>query len=198
MSAVLGVRAGGNETGATVLIVGTGAGGMAAAIDLAIDDWNVLLTDPYGEFIPEPGPLRYVGVVGSGSVDLVATGFEVDDGGMTVRVTNVGTLATDISLSRVVPDSSAPSGWRGCALYTAGLHGGSRYYGHFIDPGMSLTFVMYPHCEPEFRSAALEYRVGNPQHQGERGPKAWWSDSAVAKPEGREYESLERRNAAPR
>ncbi|HEU4531912.1 MAG TPA: hypothetical protein VFR59_12035, partial [Steroidobacteraceae bacterium] len=93
-------------------------------------------------------------------------------------------------------DRSAPSGWRGCALYTAGLHGEGRYYHHFINPGMSLTFVMYLDCRAEFESAALEYRVGNPQFEGERGLQAWWSDSAVAKPEGREWESWQRRSAA--
>ncbi len=127
---------------------------------------------------------------------VVPPGFEIEDRGMTVLVTNVGTQSTDISLARVIADESAPSGWRGCALYTAGPHGNGRFYGHYINPGMSLTFVMYADCRAEFETAELEYRVGSADAEGERGMRAWWSDSAMAKPEGREAEFWQRQRGA--
>lgn len=129
---------------------------------------------------------------------VVPPGFEVADRGASVVVTNVGTASTDISLSRVIEDASAPSGWRGCSLYTAGPHGNGRFYGHYINPGMSLTFEMYGDCLVEFRTAPLEYRVSRPDLEGDRGIQAWWSDSAMAKPEGREAEFWQRRYAGTR
>ena len=123
--------------------------------------------------------------------------FLVQDHGTAVKVIYRGEKGTVISLSRVLPDSDSPGGWKGCALWTGGVHGHGRYYGHFIDPGMSLSFSMYDGCVEEFRDAPLEFRVGEPTMEGEAGERAWWSSSAFAMPEGREAETM-RRLAATR
>jgi hypothetical protein len=94
MSRVLSVTAGHPPTGRTVLIVGSGAGGVAAAIDLAIEGWDVLLTDPHPEYIPDPGSVRYLGVAGSGSVDLIATELDVAGAVEWASLVVVATLAT--------------------------------------------------------------------------------------------------------
>jgi hypothetical protein len=119
--------------------------------------------------------------------------FEVVDDGATVRVTYHGTESSSISLARVMEDATQPGGWRGCALWTAGKIGGGRYYSHFVESGMTLTFNMYDDCIAEFRDAPLEFRVGHPELGGERGARAWWSESAFARPEGREWEYWQRK-----
>jgi hypothetical protein len=123
---------------------------------------------------------------------IVPPDFEVVDQGSSVSVTNRGEKSTSISLSRVLRDSETPTGWKGCALWTGGPHGHGRYYGHYINPGMTLSFSMYDGCLEEFRDAPLEYRVGEPTMEGEAGDRAWWSESAFASPDGRERETFRR------
>lgn len=94
MSPVLRVRGSEPPSGRTVLIIGTGAGGLAAAIDLAVDRWDVLLTDPYPDYIPEPGALPYVGVAGSGSIALTHADIDVSEAVGQVALVVVATLAT--------------------------------------------------------------------------------------------------------
>jgi hypothetical protein len=120
---------------------------------------------------------------------IVPPDFEVSDQGTSVTVTYRGEKSTAISLGRVLRDSQSPGGWKGCALWTGGPHGHGRFYGHYINPGMTLSYSMYEGCIEEFRDAPLEYRVGEPTMEGEAGDRAWWSESAFASPEGREKET---------
>lgn len=114
--------------------------------------------------------------------------FEVQDSGDHVLMTYRGVKGTSISLSRVIADAWAPGGWRACAMWTEGVHNG-RYYSHYINPQMTLRFDMHRDCIPEFRGAAIEFRVGNPMMEGEAAARAWWSESAFASPGGREAET---------
>jgi hypothetical protein len=123
---------------------------------------------------------------------IVPPRFEVRDNGISVTVTFRGDVGTSISLSRVLPDPGSRGGWKGCALWTEGPHGEGHFYGHYINPGMTLHFEMYRECIEEFRGAALEFRVGEPTMEGDAGERAWWSESAFAWPEGREKETFER------
>lgn len=116
MSGVLTVRTNRLSTGRTVLIVGSGVGGMAAAVDLAIDGWEVLVTDPYPEYIPQPGELRYVGVSGSGSVELAPAGI---DSGAAIGRTSLVVVATLATAAADVVDMVAPSLRSGQTLVAA-------------------------------------------------------------------------------
>ena len=129
---------------------------------------------------------------------VVPPDFEVQDKGITVNVTYRGTNGSDISLSRVIADPDAPGGWRGCALWTAGESGYGRFYRHYTKQDLTLVFTMYTDCVKEFHDAPLEFRVGNPESGADAGAKAWWSESAFARPRGREWEHMERRSAASR
>lgn len=94
MSEVMRVDVGRPSFGRSVLIVGSGAGGMAAAIDLAIDGWEVFVTDPNPLYAPAPGTISYLGVAGSGSAELAPTGMTLDDVVGQVPLVVVATLAT--------------------------------------------------------------------------------------------------------
>jgi hypothetical protein len=56
----------------------------------------------------------------------------------------------------------------------------------FFAPQDSITYVLRKECAPMFRDAQIEFRVGN-----ESGDIGWWSDSAFAKPKGREYDGIQ-------
>ena len=61
---------------------------------------------------------------------------------------------------------------------------GGGYY-TFVSPGKTRVFIPNTPCGLSFRGAAIEYRVGH------RPPEiGWWSDSAFAKPEGRETDGV--------
>lgn len=107
----------------------------------------------------------------------------VEDDGTTVRVQNISDKGIAVALARVQEDSTASVGWKGCGMYTED-GGGHRYY-RTIDPNNSITYTTYKDCASAFRNAPIEYRVGR------RSPEiGWWSDSAFAKPEGRENDGI--------
>jgi hypothetical protein len=88
-----------------------------------------------------------------------------------------------VALARVQGDAAAPGGWRACAMHTDGNSKGSmRYYSFSLKPGEHATFVTVESCPEALRDSPIEYRVG--RYPNEEG---WWSDSAFAAPEGREY-----------
>jgi len=103
--------------------------------------------------------------------------FDVVDDGRVVIATNRGPGRHAIAMARVLPDPRAPGGWRGCSMRN-GRYGSPEFY--TLDPGESARFFPDPACATEFAGAVIEYRVGN-------GPPdtGWWSDSAIATPEGR-------------
>lgn len=94
MTRVLTVEPGGTDIGRTALIWGSGAGGTAAAIDLASQGWRVFLSDPYVEFVPQPGLLNYSGVAGDGAVVLRDAGLTLGDAVEQASIILVATLAT--------------------------------------------------------------------------------------------------------
>ena len=107
----------------------------------------------------------------------------VEDDGTTVRVQNDSDRGIRIALARVREDSTVPGGWKGCGMYTTDGGGGKYFW--IIDSNKSITYVTREPCAPQFRGAPIEYRVG------ERPPEnGWWSDSAFAKPEGREDDGI--------
>ncbi len=60
-----------------------------------------------------------------------------------------------------------------------GRYGSPEFY--TLNPGESARFFPDPACANSFTGAIIEYRVGyGPPEAG------WWSDSAIATPEGRE------------
>lgn len=100
-----------------------------------------------------------------------------------VTITNTTQQPIVVSLARVQEDIAAPGGWRACAMHTSGSRaGGMRYYRYSLAPGARATFVNFEPCAASFKSAPIEYRVG--EYPGDTG---WWSDSALAAPGSREY-----------
>lgn len=107
----------------------------------------------------------------------------VKDDGTTVRVQNNLDHSINVALARVREDSNSPGGWKGCGLYTD--DGGGRKYSWVIAPKQSITYVTWQECGAAYRDAPIEYRVGK------RPPESgWWSDSAFAKQEGREFDGI--------
>lgn len=103
--------------------------------------------------------------------------FDVADDGHVVTATNRGPGRHAIAMARVMPDPAAPGGWRGCTMRN-GRYGSPEFY--TLDPGESARFFPDPACAKAFTGALIEYRVGyGPPEAG------WWSDSAIATPEGR-------------
>ena len=111
----------------------------------------------------------------------------VEDNGTTVKVTNIHDKEIVVALARVRQDPAAPGAWKGCGMYTdspPGL-GGGRFYHYTLSPKDHLTFSTHENCASAFLEAPIEYRLGR-----RAGNIGWWSDSAFAKPEGREYEGI--------
>jgi hypothetical protein len=102
-----------------------------------------------------------------------------------------------IALSRVRADPLSPGGWKGCAMWTSGEQTQGRRHNHYLAPGATQTFHLYPECSEEFSSAPLEFRVGDPTIDGPVGSRAWWSQSAISSPDGRERETSRYRAATP-
>ena len=103
--------------------------------------------------------------------------LSVVDEGVAVVVTNGSSAWRTVALAKVVPDATAPDGWRACAMYSETDQG---YYRYSIGPRQSMRYRLNPACAGGFAGALIEYRVGD--GPGEEG---WWSDSAFATPEGR-------------
>lgn len=107
----------------------------------------------------------------------------VEDNGTTVKVTNIHDKEIVVALARVRQDPAAPGGWKGCGMYEGAR--GSRFYFIYLGPRKSLMYTPWEECAGNFVNAPIEYRIG------QRPPEiGWWSDSAFAKPEGREYEGI--------
>jgi hypothetical protein len=113
--------------------------------------------------------------------------LSVQDQGTTVKVMNILDKEIVITLARVRQDPTAPGGWKGCGMYTdspPGM-GGGRFYHYTLSPKDHLTFSTHENCASAFLETPIEYRVGR-----RAGDIGWWSNSAFAKPEGREYEGI--------
>jgi hypothetical protein len=108
--------------------------------------------------------------------------LRVQDEGTDAEVELLDTLPEQypVALARVLPDPVAPKGWRGCPLEVAGAQ---RAHGAFLlRPRAPVRFILPAACAEAFRDAPLEYRVGT-WKIGSESP-GWWSDSAIAVPEG--------------
>jgi len=120
-----------------------------------------------------------------GAPGVVPPMLKVEDDGINVVVENISSKAVIVALARVIEDAAAPTGWRGCAMRTSGKVGGT-YYFYSLNAGERATYAAYDNCAEMFRGAAIEYRVGKDARD-----TGWWSDSAFAAPDGREYQSGE-------
>lgn len=108
--------------------------------------------------------------------------LRVQDEGLEVEVELLDTLAAQypVGLARVLPDPAARKGWRGCPMEAAGA---PRAHGAFLlRPREPVRFTLPAVCAAGFRDAPLEVRVGS-WKTGSQSP-GWWSDSAIAVPEG--------------
>ena len=113
--------------------------------------------------------------------------LKVEDDGIVVHLMNNSDQKVIVALARIREDSSSPGGWKGCGMRPANNDdpkSGGGYY-TFVSPGKTRVFIPNTPCGLSFRGAAIEYRVGH------RPPEiGWWSDSAFAKPEGRETDEV--------
>jgi hypothetical protein len=106
----------------------------------------------------------------------------VQDEGTAVRVELLDTLRPELplALARVRPDPARPGGWNGCPMRADGSQ--TKYGAYLLRPGAALSFTLAPRCAEAFRDAPLEFRLGSWQAGGDS--PGWWSDSALAVPEG--------------
>lgn len=142
------------------------------------------------EWRPEPGEARRVALEWMRSNHRLARVGEVPiflravDDGYTVRVTNVSDRAHAIELARVRRDLAVKGGWMGCALGWKIAANESPVFGTLqIKPRQTLTYVTDEDCSVAFEAAELEFRVGDP-NDAKRTDYAWWSESALAAPDG--------------
>jgi hypothetical protein len=98
----------------------------------------------------------------------------VADEGADAVVTNRSGRVIIVALARVLPDPTAPGGWRACPMHTS-AHSAFRTS---VGTRQPERFQLAANCAQTFTGAPIEYRVGNnPPDEG------WWSDSAIATPD---------------
>lgn len=92
-------------------------------------------------------------------------------------VTNLTDVLLFVELARVIEEPAGSGRYKACELYADPGRRRGRYDG--IKPHETVRFRLMVTCASSFAEAPIEYRVGRSADE-----VAWWSDTALASPEG--------------